>query len=69
MATAALVASGRSLSTTIVASGSGLPEPPSKQIQDLSIRERTQPGFDGLEEAAIRIERADSAMPSEWRWV
>lgn len=67
---AALVASGRSHSTAFIYhSGSRLLDLPPRQVDDLSIEERSRLAFVNPDEGQRGSERAASAMPREYSWL
>jgi hypothetical protein len=67
---AALVASGRSHSTAFkYHSGSRLLDLPPRQVDDLSIEERSRLAFVDPDEGQLGSERAASAMPREYSWL
>ena len=67
---AALVASGRTLSTTFNDHpGPRLLELPSRQFDYLSIEERSRLAFADPDEGQLGSERAASALPREYSWL
>ena len=67
---AALVASGRSHSTASkYHSGSRLLDLPPRQVDDLSIEERSRLAFVDPDEGQLGSERAPSAMSREYSWL
>ena len=67
---AALVASGRGHTTAFkYHSGSRLLDLPPREVDDLSIEERSRLGFVDPDEGQPASERADSAMPREYFWL
>ena len=67
---AALVASGRSHTTAFkYHSGSRLLDLPPREVDDLSIEERSRLAFVDTDEGQLASERAASAMPREYSWL
>ena len=67
---AALVASGRSHSTAFkYHSGSRLLDLPPRQVDDLSIEERSRLAFLDTDDGQLGSERATPATPREYSWL
>jgi hypothetical protein len=67
---AALVASGRSHTTAFsYHSGSRLLDLPPRDVDDLSIEERSRLAFVDPDEGQLGSERTASAMPSGYSWL
>ena len=67
---AALVASGRSNTTAFkYHSGSRLLDLPPREVDDLSIEERSRLAFADPDEGQLGSERAASALPREYSWL
>jgi len=67
---AALVASGRSHTTAFkYHSGSRLLDLPPRQVDDLSIEERSRLAFVDPDEGQLGSERPASPMPREYSWL